>query len=174
MQPPSQPPSSPTESVSLSSVSQDAPETPPSSPSSTSHSSNDLWAQVEDLSGLIDGRDLGTWVLTYNVPLIFENAINSIWKLFHRYSFLVHVLNFVSWSVAEFHVWLTAKSVSANCRLHPIYASTLKQHELCIPSTKLQRSAEKLDLKLRRRAMHGDFVQFLFSSRHFGTDSIHS
>ncbi|KAG2743933.1 hypothetical protein P692DRAFT_20878102 [Suillus brevipes Sb2] len=57
---PSQPPSSPTESVSLSSVSQDAPETPPSSPSSTSHSSDDLWAQVEDLSGLVDGIDLGT------------------------------------------------------------------------------------------------------------------
>ncbi|KAG1905548.1 uncharacterized protein F5891DRAFT_1183494 [Suillus fuscotomentosus] len=59
-QPPSQPPSSPTESVSLSLVTQDAPETPPSSPSSTSHSSDDLWAQVEDLSGLIDGIDLGT------------------------------------------------------------------------------------------------------------------
>ncbi|KAG2059480.1 hypothetical protein BDR06DRAFT_1003581 [Suillus hirtellus] len=59
-QPPSQPPSSPTESASLSSVTQDAPETPPSSPSSTSHSSDDLWAQVEDLSGLINGIDLGT------------------------------------------------------------------------------------------------------------------
>ncbi|KAG2050478.1 hypothetical protein BDR06DRAFT_1011291 [Suillus hirtellus] len=52
--PPSRPPSSPMESASLSLVTQDAPEMPPSSPSSTSHSSDDLWAQVEDLSGLIN------------------------------------------------------------------------------------------------------------------------
>ncbi|KAG1720455.1 uncharacterized protein EDB91DRAFT_1088832 [Suillus paluster] len=81
---PLQPPSSPTDSASLvvsGAVSLNTIQTPPSTPTSTSHLSDELWAQVEDLSGLVDAIDLafGLWVSSqhhlYITEILLPDAI---------------------------------------------------------------------------------------------------